>query len=104
MFEDERKRSSSSDPEDHERLLTDEEVFQRNPRKTAKTLSWPAIVVFITTIACVSGLAGFFIGSKTGRQEATEQACTKSLNHYCTNAYPSLPDFATDYLWSAPLG
>ncbi|KAF4307442.1 hypothetical protein GTA08_BOTSDO03728 [Botryosphaeria dothidea] len=82
MFEDERKRSSSSDPEDHERLLTDEEVFQRNPRKTAKTLSWPGIVVFITTIACVSGLAGFFIGSKTGRQEATEKACTKSLNHY----------------------
>lgn len=89
MFEGEQQRSSSSEPEDRERLLTDDIVFFDEKIRSKRTLSWFAIAALVVSTACLAGSAGAWIGSKQWKREPNEVACTERLNQYCKPSYSS---------------
>ncbi|OJD31280.1 tat pathway signal sequence [Diplodia corticola] len=82
MLEDRRKMSSSFEPQDRERLLSDDESWPYERATPANARSWIATAVLVVATACIAGFVGAWIGSNNWRREPTEISCTKQLNQY----------------------
>ncbi|KAK0653337.1 Cyclochlorotine biosynthesis protein O [Lasiodiplodia hormozganensis] len=82
MFEDKSRTSSSSEPEDSERLLSDDDNALYERKTPRKTRSWIATTVLVTAVACIAGFTGAWIASSNWRHNPTEISCTKQLNQF----------------------